>query len=100
MDYANVVNTFNDALFPSNTLSWIIVKVFISWLNLDFGISTCFYEGLDAYSYTWLQFVFPFYLWFLVGLYKAVQSQELQNKDEIQTTFVDMREPLLEEPLT
>ncbi len=31
---------------------------------------------------------------------KAVQSQELQNKNEIQTTFVDMREPLLEEPLT
>jgi len=36
--------------------------------NLDFGIETCFYNGLDTYSKTWLQFVFPVYLWVLVGL--------------------------------
>ena len=49
------------AIFIKSTIA-------ISWLNLDFGIPTCFYTGLDYYSYTWLQFVFPFYLWFLVGL--------------------------------
>ena len=37
-------------------------------MNLDFGISTCFVKGLDFYSYTWLQFAFPFYLWGLIGL--------------------------------
>ena len=51
--------------FPPNTtnsfLSW-----FIAWINLDFGIETCFYNGLDAYVKTWLQFVFPLYIWFLV----------------------------------
>ena len=36
--------------------------------NLNFGIETCFYNGLDTYSKTWLQFVFPVYLWVLVGL--------------------------------
>ena len=36
--------------------------------NLDFGIETCFYNGLDTYSKTWLQFVFPVYLWVLAGL--------------------------------
>ena len=38
-------------------------SIFIAWLNLDFGIETCFYDGMDAYSKTWLQFVFPLYIW-------------------------------------
>ena len=28
----------------------------------------CFFDGMDAYSKTWLQFVFPVYIWVLVGL--------------------------------
>ena len=28
----------------------------------------CFYSGMDVYQKTWLQFVFPFYIWFLVGV--------------------------------
>ena len=40
------------------------LNVFISWPNLDFGIETCFYDGMDAISKTWLQFVFPTYLIF------------------------------------
>ena len=45
-----------------------LLSIFIAWLNLDLGIETCFYNGLDAYSKTWLQFVFPVYIWVLVGL--------------------------------
>ena len=30
-------------------------SIFIAWLNLDLGIETCFYNGLDA-SKKWLQF--------------------------------------------
>jgi len=37
-------------------------------INLDFGVETCFYDGMDAYSKTWLQFVFPVYIWTIVGL--------------------------------
>ena len=40
----------------------------IAWVNLDFGIEICFYNGMDTYSKTWLQFVFPVYIWVLVGL--------------------------------
>ena len=43
-------------------------KGFIAWLNLDLGIETCFIQGLDAYWKTWLQFVFPVYLWIIAGL--------------------------------
>ena len=63
--YANIVRANHAIFFPPNTtnsfLSW-----FIAWINLDLGIETCFYNGLDAYVKTWLQFVFPLYIWFLV----------------------------------
>ena len=66
--YSNIFDTIDDIVIPQNKLPPNPITLFISWLNLDFGIPTCFYTGLDYYSYTWLQFVFPFYLWFLVGL--------------------------------
>ena len=31
-------------------------------------METCFFQGLTAYSKTWLQFVFPFYIWSIAGL--------------------------------
>ena len=66
--YVNITNVIRDHIFPQETLPPNPLTLFLSWLNLDFGISTCFFAGLNNYSYTWLQFVFPFYLWFLVGL--------------------------------
>ena len=66
--YVTVINIIKDIVFPPDTLPLNPLTLFLSWLNLDFGIQICFYTGLDYYSYTWLQFVFPFYLWFLVGL--------------------------------
>ena len=63
--YATIVRANHATFFPPNTtnsfLSW-----FIAWINLDLGIETCFYNGLDPYVKTWLQFVFPLYIWFLV----------------------------------
>ena len=62
--YANIVRANTATFFPDKTantfLSW-----FIAWLNLDIGIETCFYNGLDGYMKTWLQFTFPSYIWFL-----------------------------------
>ena len=66
--YANLINIIKDIIFSPEKLPRDLLIIFISWLNLDFGMQTCFYAGLNYYSYTWLQFVFPFYLWFLVGL--------------------------------
>ena len=42
--------------------------VFLAWLNLDFGIKSCFYDGMNTYQNTWLQFLFPLYIWVLIGL--------------------------------
>ena len=65
--YANVVQTNQGAFLASDQTGVRVFAVFIAWLNLDFGIETCFINGLDMYTKTWLQFVFPLYLWTLAG---------------------------------
>ena len=62
--YANLVK-LNDSIFFSNGNIPVITQ-FISWCNLDMGFEYCFIDGLDGYVKTWLQFVFPLYVWFLV----------------------------------
>ena len=66
--YANLVNISKDQFFPPQQVKVNLLTVFISWMNLDFGIPVCFYHGLHAHSYAWLQFAFPFYLWILTIL--------------------------------
>ena len=62
--YANMVKINEAYYFPREPV--LPIKLFISWLNLDFGIPTCFSEGLDSISKCGLQLVFPFYLWFVM----------------------------------
>ena len=69
--YANIVGPNRTIFLPEESP---VLSVFIAWLNLDFGIETCFYNRMDAYSKTWLQFVFPVYLWVIVGLVIVVSN--------------------------
>ena len=59
--YANIVR-INDSVFFINDSVFKPLRVFISFTNLDLGIETCFYNGMDNYQKTWLQLFFPFYL--------------------------------------
>ena len=63
--YANMVKLSENVFFPISLP--LVVSRFISWLNLDFGIEVCLYDGLDGYWKTWLQFAFPAYLFILMG---------------------------------
>ena len=72
--YANVIQANRQAFFPR---SINFFTVFISWLNLDLGIETCFYDGLTFYEYSWLQFLFPFYIWLLITLIITVSHFSL-----------------------
>lgn len=63
--YANIISV-SGLMNLSKCSIHPILYVFISWINLDFGIETCFYSGMDTYQKTWLQFVFPLYIWLLV----------------------------------
>ena len=69
--YANIVWAYESIFFPSDSVSlgrvWFL-KIFIAWTNLDFGIETCFVQGLTGYTKTWLQFVFPVYVWGIAGV--------------------------------
>ena len=64
--YVNVISA-NKHLYYTQTIV-NPATLFIAWLNLDIGIETCFFNGLTAYSRTWLQFVFPLYIWAIAGL--------------------------------
>ena len=75
--YANVIQANRSTFFPLMEHSDILT-VFIAWINLDLGIETCFYDGMTTYAFTWLQFLFPFYVWFLIGLIIVVSRSLLR----------------------
>ena len=66
--YANIVHTNRSIFFPSERSLTAPFAIFIAWLNLDFGFKVCFLRGMDTYSKTWLQFVFPAYIWLIAFL--------------------------------
>ena len=68
------------ALFAVSFYQWTLL-ILCYWsslhcyINLDFGNETCFHDGImDAYSKTCLQFVFPVYIWVLVGLIVLISN--------------------------
>lgn len=64
--YANVIKLNEVVLFPKGKTVPVLSQ-FISWLNLDLGIETCFFKSFNDYLKTWLQFAFPLYIWILIG---------------------------------
>ncbi len=65
--YANIVQDYSVVLLSTHPIPGLtlILQVFLSWLNLDLGISTCFYDGMGAFGKTVLLFVFPIYIWLI-----------------------------------
>ena len=65
--YANIVWTYQSVLFSPEQVESNFVLVFLrtllAWLNLDFGIQTCFVRGLDALHKMWPQYFFILYIW-------------------------------------
>ena len=68
--YANIVQVNINIFFPPGSISvpGYILSIFIAWINLDLGIEVCFTESLSTFARTWLQFLFPIYIWLIVGL--------------------------------
>ena len=62
--YANILAANQSIFLPFDTPNFL--TVFISWLNLDIGIETCFYDGMDSYAKFLLQLAFPTYVFFLI----------------------------------
>ena len=68
--YANIIRANQAIFFPHGTTSSVsaFFSVFIAWVNLDLGIQTCFFHGMDANVRAWLQFVFPIYVCGILAL--------------------------------
>uniref|UniRef100_A0A1X7UMJ5 Right handed beta helix domain-containing protein n=1 Tax=Amphimedon queenslandica TaxID=400682 RepID=A0A1X7UMJ5_AMPQE len=62
--FANVVKMYQPLFIGLNDIP--VLSQFISWVNLDLGIETCFFAGMNACVKSGLQFIFPFYVWFLI----------------------------------
>ena len=58
--YANILVASRSIFIPFDTPNILII--FISWINLDLGIETCFYNGMDSYAKVLLQLAFPTYI--------------------------------------
>ena len=66
--YANILWTYKPVWFPyQQNIRISVAQVFVAWLNLDFGIESCFIRDLNALWKTWLQFLFPLYIWAIAG---------------------------------
>ena len=66
--YTNIISINDHVFFTDTRHDFIPVYTFISLANLDLGIQTCFYNGMDDYAKMWLQLAFPFYLIFIATL--------------------------------
>ena len=58
--YANIIYA-NKSLYFGHS-HFMLIQVITSWLNLDIGFDTCFFDGMDTYAKTWLQLAFPVYI--------------------------------------
>ena len=65
--YTNIIQDYSVQFLSENPIPGLtqILQIFLSWFNLDLGFSTCFYDGMEAFGKTILQFVFPIYIWFI-----------------------------------
>ena len=69
--YANILTANHSVFLHFATPNFL--TVFISWLNLDLGIETCFYDGMDSYgkldsSFNWCSQYMYLYLFMLLAL--------------------------------
>ena len=57
--YVNIISiNYSQFCFERHSPDCTILSLF----NLDLGIETCFYDGMDGYTKMWLQLAFPAYL--------------------------------------
>ena len=56
--YLNITGINASVLFQSFSPAYTLTLL----ANLDLGVQTCFYNGMDDYVKMWLQLAFPFYL--------------------------------------
>ena len=62
--YANILIANRTIFFPYQNQN--VLTIFVSWLGLNLGVATCFYDGMDGFGKMWVQILFEVYLIALV----------------------------------
>lgn len=77
--FSNIVIANRPLFIPLSKYN--VLAMFVSLLSLDLGIETCFANGLTTYGKTWLQFVFPAYMFILIVVVIVIShySQRFSN---------------------
>ena len=69
--YANIIQAHYPTLFNvEGRDQWLttVLTIFTGWISFENGVEKCFYDGMTEYSKAWIQFIFPFYIWLILGL--------------------------------
>ena len=90
--YVNIIQVNHPIFFPAKGVTFLsyMLSIFIAWANLDLGIEVCLFDGLNAYIRTWLQFVFPVYIWMLVGIMILVSRYSFKFSKLIGSNIVQV----------
>ena len=75
--YVNVMSINTPIFLTDNNAT---THTFISLANLDLGITTCFYNGMDNYAKMWIQLVFPVYIIFIATAFIIVSNHSIRVK--------------------
>ena len=92
--YANVLGIIFDQVIEHETIQnsnyVAFVRVFIALLNLDLGFPLCFYKGMTTAGKVGFQFLFPVYLWSMVGLLIFLSKYFTRLSELISKFFVQV----------
>ena len=64
--YATVIQTHRSYFPEHQSTVEHFCWVFVSWINLSFGMKTCLYNGMDGYQHIWALFAQAFYFLFII----------------------------------
>lgn len=68
--YCNILVNNLSIFVPGQGIPFLTsaLKAFILMINMDTGMTLCFFQGMDEYIKAWLNFVFPLYIWLITGV--------------------------------
>ena len=75
--YCNIIKSNIKSFFPDDSIPFLtpLLKTFVSLINLESGMATCLYNGMDAYWYTWLHFILPLYVLTIAGVFVCLANR-------------------------
>ena len=85
--YANVIAANNGAFLRSVGQSF--PSIFVAWINLDIGFNICIFDGNDAYAKTWIELIFPIYIFIIIVTIIVVSKYSRRFSN-----FIGMKNPI------